>query len=296
MNILEIKNLTKKYGNTLAINNLTVSIQKHKVVGILGPNGSGKTTTIACILGITLPNNGTFKWFNKPEGILVNQRIGAIIEQPNFYPYLSATENLKFVATIKNIKKPDNKISQVLKRVNLFDQKNKTFSSFSYGMKRRLSLAATILGDPEILILDEPTNGLDPQGIAFVRKLILEEAKIGKTIIIASHILDEVEKICTDVIILKNGNMIAQGKVDEVLKEKEKIIINSDNNEKLHELLIRNNIAKTAKINNNDLIVTLQKNIEPIEISKIAYNNKILFSKLETKKKNLETEFLKLVK
>jgi len=295
-NVLQIKGLTKNYGNLIAVNNLDVTISKGTVYGVLGPNGSGKTTTLACVLGIIMPSSGSFKWFNLPQGEFVNHRLGSIIEQPNFYPYLNAIQNLEFVAKIKHIENPLPEIERVLHRVHLFERRKSSFSAYSFGMKRRLALAATILGDPEVLIFDEPTNGLDPEGIAFVRNLITDEAKLGKTIILASHILDEVEKVCTDVMILKKGNLIAAGKVSDVLKGEEKVYIKSDDNKALHELLVRNDIVQNAEFIEDKLIIVLKDNAKPRRISEIAFENKIIITSIDAKKKTLEDEFLELVK
>ncbi|MBN2662239.1 MAG: ABC transporter ATP-binding protein [Bacteroidales bacterium] len=295
-NILEIKGLTKHYGNITAVNNLNVTIPRGSVFGVLGPNGSGKTTTLACVLGIVLPDSGTFKWFDLPAGQLANNKLGAIIEQPNFYPYLNAIQNLELVAKIRNIKNPMPEIERVLHKVHLFERSTSSFSSYSYGMKRRLALAATLLGDPDLLIFDEPTNGLDPEGISFVRNLIIDQAKLGKTIIIASHILDEVEKVCTDVMILKNGNLITSGKVVDVLQGDEKIHLISDDNNALHELLVRNDIVQSAEFENDKLIIVLKKGVKTRQISELAFENKIIITNIETKKKTLEDEFLELIK
>ncbi len=296
MSVLEIKNLTKKYGNVTAVNDLTVSISEGSVMGILGPNGSGKTTTIACILGLVFPENGTYKWFDNPENVLDNTRIGALIEQPNFYPYLSAVKNLEIVAKVRGIEDYAEEINRVLEIVNLGERKTSSFSTFSFGMKQRLAIAAALLGDPEVLIFDEPTNGLDPQGIAFVRNIIQEQAKKGKTIVLASHILDEVEKVCTDVLILKKGSVIAKGKVSDVLNESDKIYIASDDNQKLLELLSAKDLIENSDFENEFLVVTLKNGYSTREISDIAFENKILFTKLESRKKTLETEFLELIK
>lgn len=295
-NILEINGLTKIYGNITAVNNLSVKIPKGSVFGVLGPNGSGKTTTLACVLGIVVPNSGSFKWFKLPQDTIANHLLGAIIEQPNFYPYLDAVQNLEFVAKVKQIENPEDEINRVLQRVNLFDRRKSSFSNYSYGMKRRLALAATLLGNPDVLIFDEPTNGLDPEGIAFVRNLIIDEAKSGKTIIIASHILDEVEKVCTDVLILKNGNLVTVGKVSEVLKGEEKIFIKSDDNKALHELLVINDIVEKAEFEEDILIIVLKGGVKMRQISEIAFESKILITNIQAKKKTLEDEFLELVK
>ncbi len=293
--MLKIKNLTKKYGNLIAVNNLNITVQKGSVLGVLGPNGSGKTTTLSCILGLIAPTSGTFSWFNLPDGQLENKRIGAIIEQPNFYPYLSAERNIKIIAEIRNVQDADNEIIRVLKKVNLLDRKDSAFSTFSFGMKRRLAIAGSLLGNPEVLIYDEPTNGLDPKGIAFVRNLILNEAQHGKTIILASHIIDEVEKVCTDVMILKKGNLIVAGKVSEVLSSDEKIHIKSEDNKKLQEILTEKNIISSAEINENTLIVVLNEDVKIRKISEIAMDNHIIITNLQTKKKSLETEFLERI-
>ncbi len=297
MKILQTKNLTKRFGNITAVDNLSVTIEQGNVFGILGPNGSGKTTTLAMILGLLKPSSGTFSWFEKTDGILVNEKIGSIIEQPNFYPYLSALENLKIVAEIRQINgNVSDEINRVLQKVNLLERQNYSVSTFSFGMKSRLALAATLLGDPEILVLDEPTNGLDPEGIAFVRQLIIEEAKLGKTVIIASHILDEVEKVCTDVLILKKGNLVISGKVSDVLKDEAKVHILSDDNKKLYELLVRNEIIETVDYDGDVMKVSLKQGCNVRQISEIAMNNRIVVTSLEVKKKTLEAGFLELVK
>ncbi|MBN2891964.1 MAG: ABC transporter ATP-binding protein [Bacteroidales bacterium] len=297
MTVLEIKNLTKRYGNILAVDDLSLSIESGSVFGILGPNGSGKSTTLSVVLGIVNATSGTFSWFGKPDGEFVNRRIGAIIEQPNFYPYLTAIQNLRIVAEIRDMNGDiDEEMRRVLEIVDLLERKDHNFSTFSYGMKTRLALAASLLGNPDILVLDEPTNGLDPEGIAFVRNVILDEAKKGKTIIIASHILDEIEKVCTDVLILKNGKLLACGKVSEVLQSDAKVYIKSDDNKKLHEILVRNEIIESADFEEETMIVRLKKDVDVRKISELAMDNRIVITNLELKKKSLEDEFLELVK
>jgi len=297
MKILSTNNLTKKYGPITAVDNLSIEIPKGSVFGILGPNGSGKTTTLSIILGIVNATSGSFKWFNNAENENFNKNVGAIIEQPNFYPYLNAVQNLDLVAEIREIYENRlQEIERVLKYVQLWDRKTSSFSAYSYGMKRRLALAACLLGNPEVLILDEPTNGLDPEGIALVRNIIIEESKLGKTIILASHILDEVEKVCTHVIVLKKGSLIISGTVNDVLKGDTKYHIISDNNIFLQEILEKNGIIKTFENEGNILIITLNENVDIKQVSLLAMENKILVTSLESKKKTLEAEFLHLVK
>lgn len=297
MTILEIKNITKKYGNITAVDGLSAKIEEGGIYGILGPNGSGKSTTLSIVLGIINATSGTFRWFDNPNGVLANKRLGSIIEQPNFYPYLSALRNLEIVAKIRELKGDlSSEFERVFKKVNLWERRNHSFSTYSLGMKTRLSLAATLLGNPEVLVLDEPTNGLDPEGIALIREIIIDEAKNGKTIILASHILDEVEKVCTDVLILKKGKLIASGSVKDVLQGEAKVHVKSENNSKLHELLVRNSLVETIDFEEDTMIVVLKKDVDVRQISEIAMDNRIIITNLEVKKKSLEMEFLELVK
>ena len=214
--VLEIKNVSKKYGNIRALDGVSLNVERGNVYGILGPNGSGKTTLLGIILNIINANQGTYSWFGKPPSKHSRKKIGALLETANFYPYLSAYQNLKVTATIKGV--PYSDIDRVLQIVGLADRKNSKFKGFSFGMQQRLAMASVLLGNPEVLVLDEPTNGLDPQGIAEVRNLIIKVAGEGKTIIIASHILDEIEKVCTHVGILKTGRLMVSGAMGEIVK------------------------------------------------------------------------------
>ena len=213
--ILSLNNLDKKFGAVHAVNNLSFEIKKGNVYGILGPNGSGKSTTLGIILNVVNATSGDFSWFN---GSLSThealKKVGAIIERPNFYPYMTATQNLKLVCKIKGV--PYDNIDDKLKTVNLFERRNSKFKTFSLGMKQRLAIASALLNNPEILILDEPTNGLDPQGIHEIRKIITEIASNGTTILLASHLLDEVEKVCSHVVVIRNGVKLYEGRTDEI--------------------------------------------------------------------------------
>ena len=213
--ILSIKNLDKKYGTIHAVNNLSFEIQKGNVYGILGPNGSGKSTTLGIILNVVNRTSGDFSWFNgRLSTHEALKKVGAIIERPNFYPYMTATQNLALICKIKGISVE--KINEKLTTVNLFERRDSKFSTFSLGMKQRLAIASALLNDPEILILDEPTNGLDPQGIHEIREIIKNIASNGTTILLASHLLDEVEKVCSHVVIIREGVKLYSGRVDEM--------------------------------------------------------------------------------
>ncbi|MDG1111362.1 MAG: ATP-binding cassette domain-containing protein, partial [Polaribacter sp.] len=217
--ILSLKNLDKKFGLVHAVNNLSFDIEKGNVYGILGPNGSGKSTTLGIILNVVNKTSGDYSWFDgKLSTHEALKKVGAIIERPNFYPYMTANQNLKLICKIKGIS--TDKIDEKLKSVNLYERKDSKFSTFSLGMKQRLAIASALLNDPEILILDEPTNGLDPKGIHEIRLIIKEIAKNGTTILLASHLLDEVEKVCSHVIIIRKGIKLYCGRVDEMTASK----------------------------------------------------------------------------
>src|SRR6056297_287435 len=188
--ILKIQNLSKKYGNLRALNNLSLNVNQGSVYGLLGPNGSGKTTTLSIALGTLNQSAGDYFWFGDKPSSKSRLRIGSLIETPNFYPYLTLNDNLRIVANIKNV--PFDDINRVLGITNLLKRKYSRFRHLSSGLKQRLALASVLLGNPDVLVLDEPTKSLDPEGFSDLRKMIQQEARNGKTIILASHILDEI--------------------------------------------------------------------------------------------------------
>src|SRR5258705_4797616 len=214
--VLSIQNITKFYGSIQALNNVSFTVPKGSVYGILGPNGSGKTTLLGIVMDILKVSSGNFLWNGQPgSSNEMRRQIGTLLETPNFYHYLSGQKNLEIAAAIKQRGKDD--IPRVLEKVNLTQRKHSKFSTYSLGMKQRLAIASTLLGDPDILVFDEPTNGLDPAGIAEIRELIRQLHSQGKTIIMASHILDEVEKICTHVGIIQKGGLKTVGTGHDVL-------------------------------------------------------------------------------
>lgn len=292
--ILEVKNLTKKF-KQIAVNNISFDVEKGNVYGLLGPNGSGKSTTFGMLLSTINPTSGNWKWFGK-EGTDTDtlKRIGAIIEQPNFYPYLSAEKNLEIVATIKGV--PEQRIDQVLETVNLLGRKKDAFSSYSLGMKQRLAIASALLANPEVLILDEPTNGLDPEGIIQIRDIINSIAKSGTTIIVASHLLDEIEKICSHVIVLKHGTAIYSGSVDAMSNTKGFFELKSDDANALISALNTLNIFSSVKEIDNLIIAQISEDISASELNKKLFEKDVFLSHLMKKKESLETQFLELVK
>ena len=294
MIVLETVKLDKSYGLVHAVNHLSLKVESGQVYGILGPNGSGKTTTLSMLMGIVRPNGGTYRWFGDQSGPVANKRIGALIETPNFYPYLTLEQNLKIVCRIKEIDEHD--IQRVIKLVGLYDRWRSRFQTLSLGMKQRLALGSLLLGDPDVLVLDEVTNGLDPEGIAEVRTLIRQIASTGKTIILASQILDEVEKVCTHVVILKKGSKLAEGEVDNLIKGKEIIILSGEEPDRLNKVLIDSSMVETFNWIGAEFKVTLKAGIKPGNLSRELMVNDIVLTRLEVRKNRLEDQFLELVK
>jgi len=291
--ILSVESISKVFGSITAVDQLSFTVQKGEVIGMLGPNGSGKSTTLSIILSVKQASGGTFSWFNGLSGEVANKRIGSLLEVPYFYPYLNLEKNLVITALARG--KGENDIPRVLDEVGLLKRSKSSYSTLSLGMKQRLALASTLIGDPEVLILDEPTNGLDPEGIAEVRELIKSQAVKGKTIIMASHILDEVEKVCTSVIILKKGKCIASGKVSELLSAKQVVAIESDNLELLIALLNQNNNCTLINKDNGQLIVEIEAGYSSSELNFWLFEKGISLSRLEPKRRTLESQFLELV-
>ncbi len=292
--ILSLKNLDKKYGAVHAVNNLSFDIQKGNVYGILGPNGSGKSTTLGIILNVVNRTSGDFSWFNgKLTTHEALKKVGAIIERPNFYPYMTATQNLALICKIKGIS--TEKIDEKLKTVNLFERRHSKFSTFSLGMKQRLAIASALLNDPEILILDEPTNGLDPQGIHEIRQIIKTIAANGTTILLASHLLDEVEKVCSHVVVIRKGIKLYSGRVDEMTASNGLLELKVDEKEdELIKLLESHEAIGKITKDHETLIATLNSSISSAEINTYLFKNGIVLSHLVKRKPSLEQQFLDL--
>lgn len=298
--VLEVKNLSKNYKNIKAVSELSLIVQKEMIYGILGPNGSGKTTTLGMLLGVINANSGSFSWFENGTKDENRKRIGALLETPNFYPYLSAEQNLEITAKIKRIENAHTEIERVLEMVDLYDRKSSKFNTFSLGMKQRLAIASALIGSPEVLVLDEPTNGLDPQGIAEIRDLIIEIGKKGKTIIIASHILDEIEKICTHCAILKNGKLLRTGTINEIIGNQENTLIKiraTDDNELEKIIEADSEISIYNKDAEQDyLIISVSKNKTPEEVNRYFFDKGVVLSELVVYNESLENQFLNIIK
>ena len=294
-NILTIKGLSKHFGKLRAVDNISFNIKKGNVYGILGPNGSGKSTTLGMLLSVVNKTRGHFQWFddavNSPEKAL--KKIGAIIERPNFYPNMNAVQNLKLVCMIKGC--PRHRIEENLKIVDLYERKKDAFKTYSLGMKQRLAIASALLNNPEVLILDEPTNGLDPQGIHQIRSLIQKIKQQGTTILLASHLLEEVEKVCSDVIILKNGQKIYESKVANMDNSKEKIEVGiSGDHKELEAALVAHPDVEKTSLDGKLIIVSPLKRLDPSTLNRYLFEKGFTINHLKTRKSNLETAFLNL--
>jgi len=294
MPVLQINGLTKTYGKIKALQDLSLTIEAGNVYGILGPNGSGKTTTLGIVLGILKQDSGSYTWFDGEFGEHSRMKIGAILETPNFFPYLSAVKNLDIVRHIKKSKQKD--FDEILEMVNLAKRKNSKFRTYSLGMKQRLAIAATMIGDPDVIIFDEPTNGLDPQGIAEVRETLQNVAATGKTVIMASHILDEVEKICSHVAIIKDGHLLATGTVGSILSDDVTIEISSENQEVLKTFLNSYPGARDIKMTNGHYEFILAEDLSVQSLSQDLFKKGIVLTHLVARKKRLEDEFLEITK
>jgi len=294
--VLTIDNLTKYYGPIRALNNVSFNVPEGSVFGILGPNGSGKTTMLGIIMDILKPSSGHYLWKGQRGSAKMRQQIGTLLETPNFYHYLSGIRNLHIAAEIKQKGRED--IEKVLHLVNLWQRKDSKFSTYSLGMKQRLAIASTLLGNPDILVFDEPTNGLDPAGIAEIRELIRQINRQGKTIIMASHILDEVEKVCTHVAIIQKGELKASGSVKEILDTKkvdETVIeIAADDLIALRTIMEQIDGLMDLTVADHHLQVAFTNGITATEVNRLCFEKGIVLSRLNVKRKSLETTFLEI--
>ncbi len=293
--ILTLSNLTKKFGALTAVDNLSFTIEKGNVYGILGPNGSGKSTTLGIVLNVVNKTSGHFYWFDGNTSTHdALKKVGAIIEHPNFYPYMTAVQNLQLVCKIKEVS--EEKISEKLEIVGLLDRKDSKFSTFSLGMKQRLAIASALLNDPEILILDEPTNGLDPQGIHQIREIIKKIAAQGTTILLASHLLDEVEKVCSHVVILRKGVSLYSGLVDGMNASFGFLTLQSNDMALLQKVLEQHPGFGSVKRDGDCILAYLKESMDSSEINRFLFEKGIVLSHLVKRKESLEEQFLEITK
>jgi len=291
--ILSLRNISKSYGRIRALKGVSFDVPAGSVFGILGPNGSGKTTLLGVVMDVLLASDGDYSWFGNPPDEKQRREIGTLLETPNFYHYLSAQHNLEITAAIKN--KPVEDIERVLKLVRLFERRDSKFQTYSLGMKQRLAIAACLLGDPSVLVFDEPTNGLDPSGIAEIRQLIIELAAAGKTIILASHLLAEVEKVCTHVAILQQGVLIRSGAVSSVLSRESWVELAADDMEKLESILNHlPNLKKIIRSGKHFQLYFTSTTPDAGWLNRHCFDNGIVLDYLQVRKKSLESAFIEL--
>ena len=293
--ILSISNLNKRFGPLHAVKNVSLEIKKGNVYGLLGPNGSGKSTTLGIILNVVNKTSGDYAWFGgKLETHEALKKVGAIIERPNFYPYMTAEENLRLVCKIKGT--PYSKVTEKLELVGLYDRRTSKFRTFSLGMKQRLAIASALLNDPEILILDEPTNGLDPQGIHQIRDIIKQIAAQGTTILLASHLLDEVEKVCSHVMVLRKGEVLYSGAVDGMSSKQGFFELQSDDLQRLVTVLQQHRSVEKTQLENGKVLVYLKAPLEAHELNRWLFEQHIVLSHLNFRRNSLEEQFLEITK
>lgn len=290
--VLSINKLTKNFGKLCAVNNLDMEVKRGQVFGLLGPNGSGKTTTLGMLMGVVNPSSGSFSWFGETPTHLTRKKIGAVLEHPIFYPYLSGQKNLELNAMIKGA--DPNNIPKVLELVELSTRKEDKYKTYSLGMKQRLAIASALVSNPIILILDEPTNGLDPMGIAEIREIIKKIAADGKTIILASHLLDEVQKVCSHFAVLKRGSLMHCGPVDEVGKGEEIVEVQAYHDD-LSVLLQEFVGSGSVKKENGMFQVMMKDTFHSQDLNRFLFDKGIVVSHLSTKKKTLEKQFLEIL-
>ncbi|MFM9910920.1 MAG: ABC transporter ATP-binding protein [Chitinophagaceae bacterium] len=295
MPILSVENISKNYGPIQALKNVSFKVPKGSVFGILGPNGSGKTTLLGIVMDVLKATSGNYKLFDETPSQKHRQQIGTLLETPNFYHYLSAVNNLKIAAGIKEKGLAD--IDSVLEKVNLLQRKHSKFSTFSLGMKQRLAIASCLLGDPEVMVFDEPTNGLDPVGIAEIRELIKRLHKEGKTIIMASHLLDEVEKVCTHVAVLQKGKLITHGHVDEILVNEDIAEISASDNTQLLSIMEHYPGATSIKKQDQHIELNFTSGTTSLEsINRFCFEKGVILNHMRLRKKSLEAKFFELTK
>jgi ABC-2 type transport system ATP-binding protein len=290
--VLSISNLTKHFGSIKAVNQLSLEVQRGQVFGMLGPNGSGKTTTLGMLMGVINPTAGSFSWFGEAPSHRLRKKIGAVLEHPIFYPYLSGQKNLELNAMIKEC--PPENIPNVLDLVELNERRNDRYKTYSLGMKQRLAIASALLNDPTVLILDEPTNGLDPMGIADIRDLIKKIAANGKTIILASHLLDEVQKVCSHFAVLKKGTLIHAGPIASVSEGAETVEVLADAPD-LNEILLGFPGTTSISRENGSFHVALRDGFHSRELNQFLFEKGVVASHLATKHKSLEKQFLEIL-
>ena len=289
--VIQTDALTKRYGRVLAVDQLSLQVPRGHVFGLLGPNGAGKTTFMGMLLGLVRPTSGSFSLLGaNGVGMDALRRIGAIVETPAFYPYLSGRRNLAYFQGVMGRKDPG-ELDTLLDRVGLADRAGDAFKTYSLGMKQRLGLAYALLGDPELLILDEPTNGMDPAGMAEVRDLIRSLGSEGRTVLISSHLLNEVEQACDSVAIISKGRLVVQGDVADLLHPQEQVRLRTTDDAKALAILTAAVDIESAKAEDEALVVTIAHE-RSSELTALLSKSEVYVTEIAPLQVSLEQYFL----
>ena len=297
MPVIQTFNLTKRYGtrapkSVLAVDRVSFVVEEGQIFGFLGPNGSGKTTTIGMLVGAIKPTGGAFSLFSAsgPKGLMaVRSRVGATLEAPNFYPYMSGRDNLRIAAAVKGVGRP--RVEECLELVGLSGRAKHGFKTYSLGMRQRLALAATMLNDPELIILDEPANGLDPQGIREIREIIHILRDRGKTIFLSSHLLAEVERTCSHVAIIRKGRVVKWGAVEAVVGEGNAVLLRAGDTNALALAMERYPDATSVRRTDEGIVADLNTG-GPASVTRYLAGRGIYLSHLAPYRPSLEKVFI----
>lgn len=292
--VIETEQLTKRFRRTTAVDGVSFAVEEGQVFGFLGPNGSGKTTTIGMLTGIITPTAGRFRLFGSTthrERVAARLRMGATLEQPNFYPYLTGRNNLRLVANVKGRSTKD--VEAALQTVGLAKRAKDTFKTYSLGMKQRLALAATMLGDPELVILDEPANGLDPEGMREIREIIGRLADQGKTIFLSSHLLWEVERTCTHVAVLKQGRILRQASVKDITAGGAIAELRGKPPDRLREVVAQFPAARAVRVEDETVIAEVAQD-DLSALNQFVAERGVWVSHLALRQRSLEDVFIEL--
>lgn len=292
MPVVEARGLTKRYKEVVAVDGVTFAVERGQVFGFLGPNGSGKTTTIAMLLGIARPTAGSFSIFDAStpaELLAARARTGATLETPNFYPYLSGRDNLRIIANVKKVDRT--RMEECLDIVGLRARAKHRFKTYSLGMKQRLAIAATMLADPELIVLDEPANGLDPQGMRGIRHVIRAMAEQGKTIFLSSHLLWEVERTCSHVSIIRNGRIMKTGSVSDIVAGDKNVVVKANDLERLLAVMLDFPEASAARISDDAVVARLDSG-DMETLSRYLASHDVHPSHLAAESQTLEDVFM----
>ncbi len=292
--VIETTDLSKRFGSVLAVDRLSLRVERGGVFGLLGSNGSGKTTTIGMLLGLVEPSGGSIHLFgNAQPGVRPADlhRIGAIVETPSFYPYLSGRDNLRYFQGISG-RSVAGEVDRLLDLVELAPSAGRKFSTYSLGMKQRLGVAYALLGDPDLVFLDEPTNGLDPAGVAEVRELVKALGEDGRTVVLSSHMLAEVEQVCQRVAIISRGRLLAQGLVEDLVRSQGVMRLRTNDDHRASSVLTASPFAHDVSLDGTGILVRTDE--EPWMLTRLLAEHGVYVAEMTPVQTTLEQYFLEV--